>query len=126
VSGFNERVAIDDTNFNHDVLAVPYDEIHMIEVSCPYDQMTELDKTRMTIFEKMCRTKIAKYEPLRRHCEETFHQKCKLTRVIVSSLGAVYSESVRKLKAHLGLGDHALKALVRRISTSSLIGSYFL
>jgi hypothetical protein len=123
--GVNERIEIDGAVFRPDVVSVSQDEINIIEVSCPYDQMTSINDAPMTALEKVHRAKIAKYEPLRRRCEEVFQRRCKLTTVIVSSLGAVYKESVRELKKNIGLGDRALKTLVRRISTAALIGSYF-
>jgi hypothetical protein len=58
--------------------------------------------------------------------EEVFHRQCNLTTVIVSSLITVYKESVRELKKNIGLGDRAMKKLVRRISADTLIGSYFI
>jgi hypothetical protein len=85
-----------------------------------------MNKSPIIAIEKVYRTKIAKYEPLGKRCEEVFVRHCKLAIVINSSLGAVYKESVQELMKNIGLGDRIIKTLMRRISAGSIIRSFFM
>ena len=106
-----------------DVTIITEKEIHIVEISCPYD-MPKDDGT--TALDYTYHTKKEKYEELRKQCEQRYRRKCKTYVVIVSSLGAVHKDTITDLR-HLfrfRKNTKSLNYLTRRISTAALIGSF--
>ena len=111
-----------------DIVSITGNNIDLVEISCPYDMRKE--DTGLTVLETVYQEKRNKYSPLRSKCEELFHRRCRLTVIIVSSLGTVYKKSISELSSLLnsigrqGKLTQQIKKLSRRISVAALIGSY--
>ena len=106
-----------------DIIVITPKEIHIVEISCPYDTPKEEGTTALDI---TYNTKKNKYEELRSQCEEHFGRKCKLYIVIVSSLGAIHKNTVTDIKKLLKIkrDNRSLKYITRRLTTAAIIGSF--
>ena len=106
-----------------DITIITKKQIHIIEISCPYD-MPKDDGT--TALDFTYNTKKEKYEELRKQCEQQYRRKCKTYVVIVSSLGAVHKDTIMDLKRLFRFRNKtkSLNYLTRKISTAALIGSF--
>ena len=136
----HRRVTIDHgVNINGQQVAAPYNtlkpdivayddhRIHIIEFSCPYDHLKEDGTETM---EKTYQDKVNKYKDLVVHCRQQFNMEADLSVIIVSSLGAVHSKSIKEIKKLLDLKGKSQKrkvnSLLKRMSIASCIGSFFI
>lgn len=113
----------EEANLRPDITIITEKEIHIIEISCPYDMPKDDDTTALDFTYK---TKKEKYEELRKQCEQHYRRKCKTYVVIVSSLGVVHKDTIMDLR-HLfrfRKKTKSLNYLTRRISTVAVIGSF--
>ena len=84
-------------------------------------------RSNTTVLEKTYRDKAKKYEGFREEYQRTFNRQCRLTIVIVSSLGAVLKRSQDELNTLMKYKKKSkkdTKMIARRISTAAVIGSY--
>jgi hypothetical protein len=91
----------------------------IIEVSCQYGYISHEADTLNRAFEE----KNAKYRDLSNILSRVTHQKVRLTSVIVSSMGAVFGEPLRRLKTVLRCEDRQMNRVGRKMSDAALIGS---
>jgi hypothetical protein len=120
IEGLSEEVA----RLRPDLSFVQRDDrgqtVEIIEFSCPYGQTSEGRNTLESTFE----VKSRKYEQLAQEIRELTGKKVRVTAVIVSSMGAVYRESIRRLARVLGIRDERrMEKLARRMSEVVLAGS---
>ena len=113
-------------NLRPDIVAYDDNIINIVEITCPYDMIKDNNEETMTI---AYNTKVNKYKDLINKCNEQFRRDTKLTIIVVSSLGAIYNKSIKQVKKLLRIRDNNTKMLnniLRRMSTVSCIGSYFI
>jgi hypothetical protein len=93
--------------------------IEIIEFFCPYGYMTQGENALKRVFEQ----KQCKYRQLAQELSNLRHERVWVTAVIVSSLGAVYMQSLKDLHAVLRCDDRRPEKLGRRISEAVIRGS---
>jgi hypothetical protein len=91
----------------------------IIEFSCPYGYISRGKNT----LEQVYKQKKRKYIELARTLMKLRRGKVRVTVVIVSSMGAVYGESLKDLQQVLRCTDRELKKLGRKMSEAVIIGS---
>jgi hypothetical protein len=92
----------------------------LIDISCLYGRISYGGNTSETVY-------IDKLEKYRRLTHETGTirgMKIETIRVIVSSLGIVYAESLEALKSLLSCDDRKKKKIRRRQSDAAIVGSF--
>jgi hypothetical protein len=93
--------------------------IEIIGFSCPYGYLTQGENALKRVFEQKQR----KYRQLAQDLSNLRHEHVRVTAIIVSSLGAVYMQSLKDLHTVLRCDDRRLKQLGRRMSEAVLRGS---
>jgi hypothetical protein len=95
--------------------------IEILEFSCPYGCISHGRNT----LEKTYEAKKAKYEELAQalRTEQRGEVKVRVTAVIVSSMGAVYGQSMKDLQKVLRCNDKEMKKLARQMSETVIVGS---
>jgi hypothetical protein len=93
--------------------------IEIIEFSCPYGDMTQRENAMKRVFEQKQR----KDRQLAQELSKLRHEGVRVTAVIVSSLGAVYIQSLKDFHTVLRCDDRQLKKLGRRMSEAVIRGS---
>ena len=123
----NNELAIQVNNktYRPDIFIENDKTCHIIEVTVPYDGMTNCNGRNITILEARYIDKMNKYESLRIKAEQLFGKQCTLTTVVVSSLGILYPKSMESLQKLLMLSRSNKNILERRISVAAIIGSFF-
>ena len=107
-----------------DLLAWNDNEIKIVEFSCPYDMQRENGEDTM---EETYKTKRMKYSDLVQRCEAKYNKVTKLYIIIVSSLGAIYKETINDLnKLYKGEPMKKMRQLYTQISNAAITGSYFI
>ena len=100
-------------------------EIKLIEFSCPYANVGEKGNKLDNTFNE----KVEKYSELVKECEEVYKRKVTLHVIIVSSLGVVQKDSIKHLRNLLQISNKEKKTLntiLRRLSLTACIGSFFI
>ena len=98
-------------------------EIHIIEVNCPYGGYTMVNGSKKSKLEIRRSQKIEKYTPLVSEIERRWSARVHLHVIIVSSLGVVPKDTMKKLKTLLG-NKRKMILTAKRLSAATLIGSY--
>jgi hypothetical protein len=93
--------------------------IEIIEFSCPYGYIAQGENPLKRVFEQKQR----KFRQLAQELSDLRHEGVWVTAVIVSSLGAVYMQSLKDLHTMLRCDDRQLKELGRRMSEAVIRGS---
>jgi hypothetical protein len=93
--------------------------IEIIEFSCSYGYMTQGENALKRVFEQKQR----KYRQLAQELSNLRHERVRVTAVIVSSLGAVYMQSLKDLHTVSRCDDRQLKKLGWRMSEAVIRGS---
>jgi hypothetical protein len=93
--------------------------IEIIEFSCPYGYMTQGENALKRVFEQKQR----KYRQLAQELSNLRHDRVRVTAVIMSSLGAVYMQSLKDLHTVERCDDPQLKKLGQRMSEAVIRGS---
>jgi len=118
-------IQVEGKTYRPDIFIECDNTCHIIEVTVPYDGMTNQNGRNITILEERYTEKMNKYEDLRIKAERLFGKRCTLTAVVVSSLGALYQKSMESLQKILLLSRKDKNILERRISVAAIIGSFF-
>ena len=93
--------------------------LHLLEISVPYNQMTEeADKTPIWSLEKVRKEKAGKYQDLCRDVTRIFNLPTKTHVLIVSSLGVIPKMAVKVLK--LLFGESRAKGIAKEIANAVL------
>jgi hypothetical protein len=90
------------------------------EFSCPYGYVSHERDTLATVYEQ----KKAKYSDLANALRGLRQQPVNVTAIIVSSMGAVYSQSLKELRKILGCSNREMQKLGRRMSDAAITGSF--
>jgi hypothetical protein len=93
--------------------------IEIVEFSCPYAYFSHGGDTLKRVYEEKKR----KYTTLAQEVARLREQRVRITAVIVSSMGAVYEESLRDLQGILRCTNKEIQKLGRRMSEAALMGS---
>jgi hypothetical protein len=93
--------------------------IEIIEFSWPYGYMTQGENALKRLFEQKQR----KSRQLTQELSNLRHERVRVTAVIVSSLGAIYMQSLKYLHTVFRCDDRQLKKLGRRMSEAVITGS---
>ena len=108
-----------------DIIAWDEKNVWIVEFSCVYANIgKDGNKLEFTYNQK-----VNKYTDLVKACEEKSKREVKLFVIIVSSLGAIYSKSIDEIQELLQITKRnrkLLNTILRRISISACIGSYFI
>jgi hypothetical protein len=91
----------------------------ILEFSCPYGYISHDKDILTTVYEQ----KKAKDRSLANTLEMLRHSHVNVTAVIVSSMGAVYPQSLRDLRAILHCDSRETQKLGRRMSDAAITGS---
>jgi hypothetical protein len=94
--------------------------VDIIEFTCPYGQRSHGRDT----LEQAFQYKKEKYSRLTKEIYDLKGAKTRIIPVIVSSMGAVYGESMKALKQLLKCQDKGLRKLGVQMSTTVIIGSH--
>jgi hypothetical protein len=93
--------------------------IEILEFSCPYDYMSHGRDTLASIYEQ----KKNKYSELADALGRLKQQPVNVTAVIVSSMGAVYPQSLKDLRSILQCSSKEIQKLGRQMSDAAITGS---
>jgi hypothetical protein len=93
--------------------------IEMIEFSCPYGYISRGRDTLKRVYEKKKRKCLRLAMNLKQHRRS----EVRITAVIVSSMGAVYNQSLKNLRKVMGCTDQKIRKLGRKMSEVVIIGS---
>jgi hypothetical protein len=93
--------------------------VEIIEFSCPYGYISRGRNTLERVYEE----KKKKYERLARTLKQLRQEQVRITAVIVSSMGAVYNQSMKDLQKVLGCTDEKMRKLGQKMSETVLMGS---
>jgi hypothetical protein len=93
--------------------------VEIIDFSCPYGYMTQGENALKRAFEQKQR----KYRQLAQDLSNLIPERVWVTAIIVSSLGAIYMQSLIDLHTVLRCDDRQLKKLGRRMSEAVIRGS---
>ena len=108
-----------------DIIAWDKERINIVEFSCPYANVGEKgNKLNNTYKEKK-----DKYKELAEECKKVYKRKVKVYVIIVSSLGAVQKQSIADIRKLLKIAtnqNRLLNTILRRLSLTACIGSYFI
>jgi hypothetical protein len=91
----------------------------MIEFSCPYGHKSHGRDTLKVTYQQ----KNEKYADLAEELTKIRKRQVRVTAVIVSSMGAVYTSSLMTLLLLLKCSDRQISELGRKMSETALIGS---
>jgi hypothetical protein len=94
--------------------------VDLIEFTCPYGHRSHGEDTLKQAFEH----KREKYSRLAKEIYELKGTKTTVIPVIVSSMGAVYGESMKMLKGLLKCEDKEMRKIGTQMSTAVIVGSY--
>jgi hypothetical protein len=94
--------------------------MEILEFSCPYGYVSHERDTLATVYER----KKAKYGDLATALRGLRQQPVNVTAIIVSSMGAVYSQSLKELRKILGCSSREMQKLGRRMSDAAITGSF--
>jgi hypothetical protein len=92
----------------------------ILEFSCPYGYVSHGRDTLATVYEQ----KKAKYSDLAEALRILKQQPVNVTAIIVSSMGAVYPQSLKELRKILGCSSREAQKLGRRMSDAAITGSF--
>ena len=93
--------------------------IEILEFSCPYGYVSRGRNTLERVYEEKKR----KYTELARNLKRLRREEVRVTAVIVSSMGAVYDQSLKDLQKVLGCTDREMKKLGKKMSETVILGS---
>jgi hypothetical protein len=93
--------------------------IEMIEFSCPYGYISRGQDTLKRVYEEKKR----KYQRLAMNLKQHRQSEVRITAVIVSSMGAVYNQSLKDLQKVIGCTDQKIRKLGRKMSETVIMGS---
>ena len=111
--------------YKPDIIAWNEKKLHIVEFSCPYDNVSDRGDTLNRVYNE----KANKYKSLIDECKKVYGKEVKLFTIIVSSLGVIHKKSIGEIRSLLAIADYekkTMKAILRRISLSACIGSYFI
>jgi hypothetical protein len=94
--------------------------MELIEITCPYGRIAHGQDTLKYSFDY----KMNKYQKLVGEVEKITGMRTRVIPIVVSSFGAVYTESMKLLKKLLKCEDKKLKKIGRRMSDAVIIGSF--
>jgi hypothetical protein len=94
--------------------------LEILEFSCPYGYISHDQATLETVYTQ----KTAKYQELATELRRLRHQMVNVTAVIVSSMGAIYPQSLKLLKGILECSDRETSRLGKRMSDAAIKGSW--
>jgi hypothetical protein len=94
--------------------------VEILELSCPYGCVSRQRDALATVSER----KKAKYSDLANALRELRQQPVNVTVIRVSSMGAVYSQSLKELRKILGCRSREMQKLGRRMSDAAITGSF--
>jgi hypothetical protein len=94
--------------------------LDILEFSCPFGRLESEECTLKKTFQH----KMHKYQSLADEYTANTRKSARVHPIIVSSLGAIYSESMKCLKAVLKCRDTDLSKLGTWISEQSILGSF--
>ena len=128
----NSTINIGDTRIDKkyatlkpDIIAWDEKDLIIVEFSCVYANVGKDGNKLKYVYDQ----KISKYAGLVKECKEKTGRKVKLYTIIVSSLGAVFKKSIDGIKELLRISkkdNKLLNTVLRRMSISACIGSYFI
>jgi hypothetical protein len=95
------------------------DVTEILEFSCPDEHMSH----DQDILGAVDAHKTAKYQQLANEVRALRHQPVRITAVLVSSMGPVYTPSLRRIEKVLGCSMRDLRILGRRMSEAAIWGS---
>jgi hypothetical protein len=97
------------------------DTMELIEISCPYGQISHNENTLTKVYH----AKRDKYQQLAHEIERIQGKHVRITVIIVSSMGAIYHESLDALIALLGIAKKTelIGRIGRRMSETVIVGS---
>ena len=107
-----------------DITAYDKNSIIIVEFSCPYANVNSEGNT----LDKVFADKAKKYTELAEVCSKVYKKKVHIYTIIVSSLGAVHEKSIGDIRKLLKIGPsekRLMDTILRRLSLTSCIGSYF-
>ena len=123
----NEQIDAPFNKLRPDIVIWNDKHIHIIEITCPYDSVSEKG---VDLLDERYNEKVSKYKDLIAKCNSQYKRETDLTTVVVSSLGAIHKKSIKEIGKLLGCSSgknpKKLKNLCKRLSLSALIGSYFI
>jgi hypothetical protein len=93
--------------------------IEILEFSCPYGYISHGQDTLAKVYEQ----KKGKYRELADALGRVRQQPVNVTAVIVSSMGAVYPESLKDLRSILQCSSREIQKLGQRMSDAAITGS---
>ena len=108
-----------------DIIAWDKEKILIVEFSCPYANVGEHGNKLNNVY----REKHDKYKALADECERVYKRKTSTYTIIVSSLGAVQKQSIDDIRKLLKIDAHEnrlMNTILRRLSLTACIGSYFI
>jgi hypothetical protein len=99
--------------------------MELIEFTCPYGYISQPDErgNRVNSLEQAYKKKHAKYALLAEEIQERANLEVRVTVIVVSSLGAVYRESLKELGKMLRCSKTTLRKLAKRMSETVITGS---
>ena len=92
--------------------------MHILEISCPYNQMTEDQTGPISTLEKVRKAKEEKYRQLVDDASRTFGLTTKLHVVIVASSGVIPKKTITELRDLFG--EVKAKSLAKEIVNTTL------
>jgi hypothetical protein len=94
--------------------------MEILEFSCRYGHVSRERHTLAAVYEQ----EKVKYSDLASALRELRQQPMNVTVLIVSSMGAVCSQSLKELQKVLGCGSREMQKLGRRMSDAGITGSF--
>jgi hypothetical protein len=94
--------------------------MEILKFSCPYGYVSHERDTLATVYQQQK----AKYSDLESALRELRQQPVNVTVIIVSSMGAVYSQSLKELRKILGRSSQEMHELGRRMLDAAITGSF--
>jgi hypothetical protein len=94
--------------------------MEILEFSCPFGDVSHERDTLATVHGQQK----AKYSDLASAVKELRQQPVNVTAIIVSSMGAGYSQSLKELRKILGCSRREMQKLGRRMSDADITGSF--
>ena len=105
-----------------DITCIKGDECKLIEISVPYGSLKDTDNEKKSSLSITFNHKMEKYANLANAIEQNLGLKVSVHAIIVSSLGAIPSETSAEL-SKLFKSNKARKALEKKLSYDALVGS---
>ena len=121
----NKRIKDDLRHLKPDIIAWDKEKILIVEFSCPYANVGEQGNKLNNVYKE----KKEKYKPLAEECKKVYKRKAKIFTIIVSSLGAIQKQSIEDIRKLLNIGakdNKLMNTVLRRLSLTACIGSYFI